>query len=287
MMLRRVKPTLSTSSRPMISRPSQRIMHSRGKFTHPIFPQKKHTGSWSVVSQLNSTSYSTLVSQYTQNIHFSERRYLSSVAKELPNEIKAENQKVPFVPTPQRKYEFFQNVEFNNSGVATIRFDDLEKKVNTISFALFDDLKRLWNDEIHSNSSVNAVVFSSAKNDCFVAGADIFDIKSLEDKQHVLPIIEAGLDFFQKMKGKGIPLVCAINGSALGGGLEVALWCDYRICSDSPKTKLGLPEVKLGLLPGFGGTQNLFMLVGLQNAMDMMLTGKDIRPAKAKKNGIG
>eukprot|EP00978_Attheya_sp_CCMP212_P040164 scaffold216326_cov26-Attheya_sp.AAC.1 len=77
-----------------------------------------------------------------------------------------------------------------------------------------------------------------------------------------------------------------MHGPALGGGLEWALWCDYRICTDSPKTKLGLPEVKLGLLPGFGGTQKLFPLVGLQAAMDMMLTGKDIRPDKAKKMGL-
>jgi len=81
-------------------------------------------------------------------------------------------------------------------------------------------------------------------------------------------------------------LVCAINGPALGGGLEWAMWCDYRVCSDSTKTKLGLPEVKLGLLPGFGGTQNLHELVGLQNAMDMMLTGKDVSPEKAKKMGL-
>jgi len=88
------------------------------------------------------------------------------------------------------------------------------------------------------------------------------------------------------MRDKKIPLVCAINGPALGGGLEWAMWCDYRVCSNSAKTKLGLPEVKLGLLPGFGGTQNLHELVGLQNAMDMMLTGKDIRPEKAKKMGL-
>ena len=88
------------------------------------------------------------------------------------------------------------------------------------------------------------------------------------------------------MKAKGLPLVCAINGPALGGGLEWALWCDYRVCSDSAKTKMGLPEVKLGLLPGFGGTQNLFPLVGTQKAMDMMLTGKNIFPAQAKKMGL-
>jgi enoyl-CoA hydratase/carnithine racemase len=79
---------------------------------------------------------------------------------------------------------------------------------------------------------------------------------------------------FQKIRAAGKPLVAAINGPALGGGLEVALYCDYRIVTSSPKTVLGLPEVKLGLLPGFGGTQNLHPIVGLQAALDMTLTGK-------------
>ena len=99
-------------------------------------------------------------------------------------------------------------------------------------------------------------------------------------------MIEEALQFFLHMKSKGVPMLAAIHGPALGGGLEWALWCDYRICTDSPSTKLGLPEVKLGLLPGFGGTQNLPALIGLQGSMDMMLTGKDIRPPKAKKMGL-
>uniref|UniRef100_A0A7S1YNE5 Trifunctional enzyme subunit alpha, mitochondrial n=2 Tax=Grammatophora oceanica TaxID=210454 RepID=A0A7S1YNE5_9STRA len=192
----------------------------------------------------------------------------------------------PFVSTAERKYEYFENVELTPEGVAVIRFDCPGKPVNTISFALKDEAKVLWNQEIDSNGAVKAVVFSSAKPNMFIAGADIFDIKSIEDKSQLVPLIEDGLDFFQSMKKKGIPLVCAIDGPALGGGLEWALWCDYRVCSDSKKTKLGLPEVKLGLLPGFGGTQNLHKLVGLQAAMDMMLTGKDIRPKKAKKMGL-
>jgi enoyl-CoA hydratase/long-chain 3-hydroxyacyl-CoA dehydrogenase len=190
-----------------------------------------------------------------------------------------------FKPSPERKYEFFQNIETTSDGVAVVRFD-CPKSVNTISFALKDEAKELWKKEIESNSNVKAVVFSSAKKGMFIAGADIFDIKSIEDKSQLVPLIEDGLHFFQHMKTKGIPLVCAIDGPALGGGLEWALWCDYRVASDSKKTKLGLPEVKLGLLPGFGGTQNLPKLVGLQAAMDMMLTGKDIRPDKAKKMGL-
>lgn len=191
-----------------------------------------------------------------------------------------------FVPTPNRMYQFFQNVELTPGGVAIIRFDNPDKKVNTISFSLKDEAEKLWNNDIQSNPNVKAVVFASGKSDGFIAGADIYDIQSLEKKEDVIPLIEDALRFFQKMKSKGVPLVCAINGPALGGGLEWALWCDYRICSDSSKTKLGLPEVKLGILPGFGGTQLLHRTVGLQKAMDMMLTGKDIRPDQAKKMGL-
>jgi enoyl-CoA hydratase/long-chain 3-hydroxyacyl-CoA dehydrogenase len=197
---------------------------------------------------------------------------------------------VPVTPStsfkqPERQYQFFRNVEITPEGIAIIRFD-CPKSVNTISFSLKDEAKVLWKKEIESNPKVKAVVFASAKPGMFIAGADIFDIKSIENKQDLIPLIEDGLNFFQHMRTKKVPLVCAIDGPALGGGLEWALWCDYRICTDSSKTKLGLPEVKLGLLPGFGGTQNLPALVGLQNAMDMMLTGKDIRPDKAKKMGL-
>jgi enoyl-CoA hydratase/long-chain 3-hydroxyacyl-CoA dehydrogenase len=192
----------------------------------------------------------------------------------------------PFKATPERKYQFFQNVHITPEGIAIIKFDNPTKKVNTISFTLKDEAETLWNDEIHTNPSVKGVVFTSAKKDNFIAGADIFDIQSLEKKEDVIPLIESATSFFQHLKSKNVPLVCAIDGSALGGGLEWALWCDYLICTDSSKTKLGLPEVKLGLLPGFGGTQNLHKLVGLQKAMDMMLTGKDIRPKQAKRMGL-
>jgi enoyl-CoA hydratase/long-chain 3-hydroxyacyl-CoA dehydrogenase len=166
-----------------------------------------------------------------------------------------------------------------------VKFDCPNKSVNTISFDVFEDVKKLWDVEIAGNSSVKAVVFGSAKPGTFVAGADIDDIKNLEDKQTVIPIIARGLEWFQSIRNS-LPLVAAIDGPALGGGLEWALWCHYRICTDSSNTKLGLPEVKLGLLPGFGGTQNLPELVGLQTAMDMMLTGKELRPAQAKKAGL-
>jgi enoyl-CoA hydratase/long-chain 3-hydroxyacyl-CoA dehydrogenase len=181
--------------------------------------------------------------------------------------------------------DYFKPVEVTDSGVAIIRLDG-PKAMNTISFAMSAAAKKMWNENIADRSDVKAVVFISAKKDNFIAGADIQDIKNMEDKSQMIPVIEDGLNFFKSMKAKGVPMVSAINGPAMGGGLEWALWCDYRVASDSPKTKMSLPEVKLGLLPGFGGTQNLFPLVGVQKAMDMMLTGKEIRPAQAKKMGL-
>ena len=157
----------------------------------------------------------------------------------------------PFIPSESRKYEFFQNVEMTSDGIAIIRFDNPNKKVNTISFKLKDEAETLWEDDIHSNSSVKGVVFTSGKADGFIAGADIFDIQSLEHKEDVIPLIQSATEFFHHLKSKGVPLVCAINGPALGGGLEWALWCDYRICTDSPKTKLGLPEVRTFVFGSF------------------------------------
>jgi enoyl-CoA hydratase / long-chain 3-hydroxyacyl-CoA dehydrogenase len=237
----------------------------------------------------NSTSSlsSFLVSSSpTSKITFSQRWQSSAALSEDKAEAPTSRETTPtFTPSAERKYEYFQNVELTPEGVAVIRFD-CPKKVNSISFALSKEAQKLWKDEIVNNSDVKAVVFGSAKKDMFIAGADIFDLQAVQNKQDLIGLIEDGMNFFQGMKKKGIPLVCAIDGPALGGGLEWAMWCDYRVCSDSSKTKLGLPEVKLGILPGFGGTQNLHQLVGLQNAMDMMLTGKDVRPDKAKKMGL-
>lgn len=142
-----------------------------------------------------------------------------------------------FAPIAERNYEFFTNVEFTEEGVAIIRFD-CPKKVNSISFALSEEAKKLWKNQIENNSEVKAVVFSSAKPDMFIAGADIFDIKRIENKKDLVGLIEEGMNFFMHMRKKKVPLVCAINGPALGGGLEWAMWCDYRVCSDSPKTKV-------------------------------------------------
>jgi len=222
----------------------------------------------------SSTVVSTFLTYFrSRNLHSTSHCFSSTHASK-------------FTPSEDRKYKYFQNVEITSNGVAIIRFDSLNKKVNTLSFAAKDEASALWEQEIKKNSSIKAVIFASSKHESFIAGADIFDIQSLEDKSDATAHIESAFRLFRNMQSKNIPLVCAINGDALGGGLEWTLWCDYRICSDNDKVKLGLPEVKLGLLPGFGGTQNLHQLIGLQKSLDMMLTGKNVTPRKALKMGL-
>eukprot|EP00752_Nemacystus_decipiens_P013276 g11763.t1 len=180
---------------------------------------------------------------------------------------------------------FFQPVEKLANGVAVIRIDGPEK-MNTISGGFRQEIEDIWSDEIADDASVKAVVFISGKPDNYIAGADIRMISATKDKADLKQICMDGHATFDILAKKGIPVIAAINGACLGGGLEWALHCDYRLATTSPKTVLGLPEVKLGLLPGWGGTQLLHPIVGLQAALDMILTGKNVRPHKALKMGL-
>ena len=118
---------------------------------------------------------------------------------------------------------------------------------------------------------IKGIVIISGKPDCFVAGADIEELKSAKDADAACALSKTGQELFARLEKYPKPVVAAINGACLGGGLELALACHYRIASTNSKTLLGLPEVMLGLLPGAGGTQRLPRLIGLQKALKMML----------------
>ncbi|NOU49701.1 fatty acid oxidation complex subunit alpha FadJ [Pseudoalteromonas sp. JBTF-M23] len=174
--------------------------------------------------------------------------------------------------------------ELNERRVAIVTIDVPGEKMNTLRDSFADDLLAVLKQGRDDN--VTGMVFISGKSDNFIAGADIKMLDSAKTREDALAISELCHQAFFTLKKQPYPTVAAIHGAALGGGLEFALACDYRVCTDSDITKLGLPEVQLGLLPGGGGTQRLPKLVGIQKALEWMLTGKQVRAKQAKKSGL-
>ncbi len=178
--------------------------------------------------------------------------------------------------------------EVDPKGVAVILMDVQGEKQNTLSQKVGEELERII-ERLEQDDTIKAAVIGSKKSD-FLAGADIEMIKGVTTAQEATRLASELQEGFLRLEHlsthKKKPVVAAIHGVALGGGLELALACAMRVCSDSPKTQLGLPEVMLGLLPGAGGTQRLPRLIGIANALDVILTGKKVRAKKAKKLGL-
>ncbi len=170
-------------------------------------------------------------------------------------------------------------------GIAILTMDVPGDSMNTLKADFGDEVTAILN-EIENDDAIRGVVVASGKKDSFVAGADVSMLAACNDADEAEELSISGQKLFDRMQGMKKTFVAAIHGPALGGGLELALACHYRVCSDSPKTQLGLPEVQLGLLPGSGGTQRLPALIGIQQAMKMMLTGAPVRAKQAKKYGI-
>jgi 3-hydroxyacyl-CoA dehydrogenase/enoyl-CoA hydratase/3-hydroxybutyryl-CoA epimerase len=173
----------------------------------------------------------------------------------------------------------------DGDGIATVWIDCPGKKVNTLSVALMPEFDAVFS-KIPADSRIKAVVIASGKDSGFIAGADIDDLGKVTTTAEGAALSKNAQDAFKRLEQLGIPTVAAIHGECLGGGLELALACTARVATEHRKTKLALPEVMLGLLPGGGGTVRLPKLIGLANALDMMLTGKNIRASKALKLGL-
>lgn len=174
-------------------------------------------------------------------------------------------------------------IEIDN-GVAFVHLDDPAKNVNTLNSRYFDwferELGRL------ANEPLKALAFISDKPGYFIVGADIEELAGATNQEAILALIRRGHKFTRTFADMPFPVICAIDGVCLGGGLELALACDVRIASEAPHTKLGLPEVQLGVFPGLGGTQRLPRLIGVPEALDLILTGRQIDARKAKKLGL-
>ena len=172
-----------------------------------------------------------------------------------------------------------------DNGIARLVIDVVGESVNTLKGEFAEQITQVIAD-IKADKSIIGIVLCSGKTNCFVAGADINMLDACVTREEVVALSRQGQRIFAQLEQLTIPIVAAIDGSCLGGGLELAMACHARICSDNPKSSLGLPEVQLGLLPGSGGTQRLPKLVGLQKALDMMLTGKQLRAKQALKVGL-
>lgn len=190
-------------------------------------------------------------------------------------------------------YENFK-LEIDSDGIALITWDMPGRSMNVLSQSSMADMGSIIG-EIVSNDAIKGAVLTSGK-DAFCAGADLSMMGgqaggsgsgSKEDR--VKATYEGNLAFnmlLRKLETCGKPIAAAINGVALGGGLEVTLACHYRVVADNPKIQLGLPEAKVGLLPGGGGTQRLPRLIGAAAALPLILQGTALDPQKALKAGI-
>lgn len=175
--------------------------------------------------------------------------------------------------------------EVRSDKIAILTFDLPGEKINKLTTPVMDELDGLL-DRIAADREIKALVIRSAKKANFIAGADIAEIRNITATKQGEELVRRGQEVFRKLEKLPIPTVAAIHGACLGGGMELALACSHRIISNDPKTALGLPEVRIGIMPGFGGTQRLPRLVGLSNALSMILTGKSIYPKKAIKMGL-
>jgi 3-hydroxyacyl-CoA dehydrogenase/enoyl-CoA hydratase/3-hydroxybutyryl-CoA epimerase len=168
--------------------------------------------------------------------------------------------------------------------VAFLILDKAGTSANTLSAEVLQELYQLLGDVEGSNP--RAVVVCSAKSSGFVAGADIKEFISLRTPEQAYELIRTGQKVMDRLEALPCPTAAAINGFALGGGLELALACRYRVASDDGRVSLGLPEVQLGIHPGFGGTVRTVRLVGVRAAMDLMLTGRSLKADKARAIGL-
>ena len=178
------------------------------------------------------------------------------------------------------------NLSIDEQNIAWLAIDVPGEKMNTLQAAFAQEMEAIFAQLAEKKASLKGLIVHSLKPDNFIAGADVRMLDACTSASEAQALAEKGQQMFQQLADLPYPVVAAIHGPCLGGGLELALACDYRVCTDSDKTRLGLPEVQLGLLPGSGGTQRLPRLIGLLPSLDLILTGKQLRAKKAKKLGV-
>lgn len=181
----------------------------------------------------------------------------------------------------------FENfhVVTDDRGVTTVSLDVPGRPLNVLTFEVMEELEQIVRS-LENDKSCRLAVFQSEKESGFLAGADVAVIAGIESPAHALHLIEQGQSLFQRIEWLPMPTLAVLHGPCLGGGLELSLCCKYRVARDNGSTQIGLPEIKLGLIPGWGGTQRLPRIAGLTNALSMILTGKHLSASEAYQIGL-
>lgn len=171
--------------------------------------------------------------------------------------------------------------------IATLTFDQPDSKVNVLSRALWSEMESTFRD-LAARTDLRGLILESAKPGIFIAGADLKELADVPGPDHppTREFIEQGLRVLYALEDLPFPKVACLDGAALGGGLEVALACDYRLAGTNPKARFGLPEVTLGLIPGWGGTQRLPRLIGVRSALDLLVNNAQFDPETARYHGL-
>lgn len=177
------------------------------------------------------------------------------------------------------------NFKMTSENIAIVTFKNTNKEMNVLEREALLELNTLV-DDMSGNQDIKGLVIMSGRHDQFIVGANIEEIAAFTTAADATDGAAQMQSIFQKIAELKFPTVAAIHGPCLGGGLELSLACDWRVISNEDITKLSLPEIQLGLIPGAGGTQRLPKVVGIQTAIDMILTGRKIDPKKAKRIGL-
>lgn len=172
-----------------------------------------------------------------------------------------------------------------NQNIATLIFDIKDSSANTLSQSVLEQLETVLNS-IKENKEIKLLLIQSAKENMFIAGADIKEILPMDNQDTIYQYLLKVDSIFTTLEHLPFPSVALINGACMGGGLELALCCTYRLATSNEKTKLSFPEIKLGFFPGFGGTQRLPRQIGLIKALELILQGKEINAQQAYKIGL-
>ena len=204
---------------------------------------------------------------------------MTAVAEDVP--------RVAALPRQQRESEIAMRhwtLARDAEGIARLTLDREGASTNTLGAPVIAEFNEAL--DTLERDPPRGLVIASGKASGFIAGADVEEFKAIENEAAALAIVRRGWDTFERLAGVGYPTVALIRGFCLGGGLELALACRYRVVVDEPGTRLGLPEVMLGIVPGWGGMKRLSRLAGAPAALDLMLAGKTIDARRAKRLGI-